>query len=198
MLDDHAWYTVTDLKQFAYCGRVVYYERCLPHLRPRTFKMDVGRDAHETEQKRALRRTLQKYDLPDPTTQGTRAFDVALADPGHKLRGVLDEVVTTDDGVIFPVDYKLADKVSANHRLQLTAYAHLLEQAHGVAVPFGYLYLIKARRFERVRITPTLRQQLFDLLTALEMAITQERMPAATTVRSRCMSCEFRRFCNDV
>ncbi len=199
MLDDRHHYTVTDLKQFAYCGRVVYYEHCLPHLRPRTFKMDAGRDEHALEQKRALRRTLQKYALPaGESTDGRREFDVALTDPVRNFTGILDEVVYTPTGAIFPVDYKLADKVSANHRLQLMAYAYLLEQAHQVVVPYGFIYLIKGRKFEKVTMTASLRHQLDELLQQIEETVKHERIPPATTVYSRCPSCEFRRFCNDV
>ncbi|MEZ4731160.1 MAG: CRISPR-associated protein Cas4 [Caldilineaceae bacterium] len=194
MLDDPQLFTVTDLKQFSYCPRVVYYERCLPHLRPRTFKMDAGRDRHEHEQKLALRRTLHKYGVLD----GRREFDVTLTDPVGQLTGVLDEVVYGADGTIFPVDYKLADQVGSNHKVQLAAYAHLLTQATGQPVHQGYIYLIKPRRLEAVAITPALRQTVATQLTALRMMVTAERMPPPTEKRSRCVACEFRRFCNDV
>lgn len=199
MLDDATLYTVTDLKQFAYCGRVVYYEQCLPHLRPRTFTMDAGRDEHALEQKRAMRRTMQKYALPvaDAAT-AQRHFDVALTDPTRGLTGIVDEVVCTANGLIIPVDYKLADNVSDNHRLQVTAYAQLLETAHATSVTFGFLYLIKARKWERITITAALRRQVDELLAQLARTVAEERQPPPTLVRSRCVSCEFRRFCNDV
>jgi CRISPR-associated exonuclease Cas4 len=194
MLDDAQLFTVTDLKQFSYCPRVVYYERCLPHLRPRTFKMDAGRDQHESEQKRALRRTLHKYGV----AEGRREFDLALTNPVAQLTGVLDEVVYGADGTICPVDYKLADAVGSNHKVQLAAYAQLLEGATGQPVHQGYIYLIKPRRLEAVAITPALRQMVTTLLTALRTMVQEERLPPPTANRSRCVACEFRRFCNDV
>ena len=203
MLDDPTYYTVTDLKQFAYCGRIVYYEQCLPHLRPRTYKMDAGRDMHEQEQKRALRRTLQKYAVAD----GRRIFDLALTDQVLGLTGIIDEVVITAEdggeaGEIFPVDYKLANKVGSNHRLQLAAYAHLLEEQYqpGVRTTIrrGFVYLIKPRRYVEVPITKRLRNHFTDLLQQVKETVAQERLPSPPTQRSRCVSCEFRRFCNDV
>ena len=115
MLDDQLMFTVTDLKQFVYCGRVIFYEHCLPHVRPRTYKMDAGRDEHADEQKRAARRNLSHYALGE----GKRLFDVALTDPVLKLTGLIDEVVYANNGEIFPVDYKLSKKVSPNHQLHL-------------------------------------------------------------------------------
>src|SRR5258705_8864491 len=82
-------FTVTDLKQFAVCPRVVFYEQCLPNVRPRTFKMEMGRLAHEEEPKRATRRTLSKYDVSD----GQRTFDHRLTAPQLGLTGIIDEVV---------------------------------------------------------------------------------------------------------
>jgi CRISPR-associated exonuclease Cas4 len=170
---DDVLFTVTDLKQYSFCPRVFYYEHCLPHIRPRTHKMDIGHEEHEAEQKRAERRTLRQY-------------------------GIIDEVVYTEDGRLLPVDYKLAPKVSANHRLQLAAYAMLLEDRAGTAVKEGYIYLIGKRSITSVDITPTLREQIRGLLGAMFETLRWERMPEPTTVPNRCAGCEFRRFCNDV
>lgn len=194
MWDNTHFLTVSDLKQYSYCARVVFYEHCLPHVRPRTYKMDAGREAHESEHKRAIRRTLSKYEVEG----GNRKFDVPLESPNLRLRGLVDEVVFAENGEIFPVDYKMTRKVSPNHRLQLTAYAMLLEEAYQVPVQRGFIYLITARSLVEVRITPETRQQTVDALAELESMIAAEKMPDPTVDRQRCFACEFRRFCNDV
>ncbi len=194
MLDDELLFTVTDLKQFSYCGRVVYYERCLPHLRPRTFKMDAGRAEHEDEQKRALRRTLGKYGV----VGGRRVFDVALTDSHLQLTGLVDEVVYAEGGEIFPVDYKLAKTVSHNHRLQLAAYALLLEAHTGQPIQRGFIYLIEPRTMHEVTVGEALRQEVHTLLAEMERCVTGELLPPPPANCNRCAACEFRRFCNDV
>lgn len=195
MLDDHHFLTVTDLKQYSYCPRIIFYERCLPHVRPRTYKMDAGRDAHEDEQKRAVRRTLSKYEVDG---KGERLFDVRLVSTSLQLVGLVDEVVSTETGEIFPVDYKLAKKVSPNHRLQLTAYSLLLEEAFGISVARGFIYLILSRNTVEINITDQQREQVKTLLREMQNMIEAEQMPPPTTKISRCANCEFRRFCNDV
>ncbi|MEP7287800.1 MAG: hypothetical protein ABI947_18755 [Chloroflexota bacterium] len=57
--------TITLIKQYTYCPRVVYYETCTPDVRPRTYKMDAGTMAHERERQRAARRTLSAYQVPE-------------------------------------------------------------------------------------------------------------------------------------
>lgn len=194
MLANEVLFTVTDLKQFSYCGRVFFYEQCLPHIRPRTHKMDIGHEEHEREQERASRRTLRQYG----EVAGRREFEVRVESAALRLRGLIDEVVFTEDGRVLPVDYKLATSVGANHRLQVGAYALMLEEAHGVHVSEGYVYLIGKREMVRVSITAALREQILALLGAMFETVSRERMPEATTVLARCASCEFRRFCNDV
>lgn len=192
--DDDVVFTVTDLKQYCFCPRVFYYEHCLPRVRPRTHKMDIGRDEHEEEQKRAGRRTLRQYGA----VQGRREFEVQVESREQRLRGIVDEVVHTDDGRVLPVDYKLASAVSSNHRLQLAAYAMLLEGEGGAAVNEGYIYLIGKRSMTRVSITAALREQIRGMVGAMFETLRWERLPEPTTVRNRCVGCEFRRFCNDV
>jgi CRISPR-associated exonuclease Cas4 len=192
---DSAWsLTVTDLKQFDYCPRVVFYERCLPHVRPRTYKMDAGRDAHEAEAARANRRTFSGYGLPS----GERQFDIALSSERLALNGLLDELVIDPSGRLYPVDYKLAKRVSPNHRLQLAAYALLLEDSGATIVEYGYIVLIGQRTVIKIELTSTLKQQVLNQTNVLWNMIVHERMPDPTTVKARCTSCEFRRFCNDV
>lgn len=194
MLDDPQLLTVTDLKQYAYCPRVVYYERCLPHIRPRTYMMDAGKDAHEREQDRAARWTITRYD----TMEGERRFNVPLISKSLGLWGVLDEVVFTSDGKAIPVDYKLATSAGNNHRIQLTAYALLLETDGVYRVEYGYLYLIPTRKLVKVMITPKLWEATHTMLHQLQSMIALERMPPPIERIGQCAACEFRRFCNDV
>ena len=82
--------TVTDLKQWSYCPRVAYYMRCLPSVRPTTYRMRVAHDAHADEADRERRRSLRTYHLQD----GEREFDVEVSSSELGLRGKVDLVVT--------------------------------------------------------------------------------------------------------
>lgn len=194
MLDERNFFTVTDLKQFTYCQRVIFYERCLPHIRPRTYKMDAGKSAHEQEQRRAARRSLRAYGLE----VGERHFNVALSAAALRLRGIVDEIVLTTENAMFPVDYKLAKRVSKHHRVQLMAYALLLEATYDVNVDCGFIYLIAARETVQVKLTTRLRNDVLRRLDGLRLMVEMERMPEPTSKESLCVGCEFRRFCNDV
>lgn len=196
MLDQNdALFTVTDLKQYTYCPRILYYQLCLPAIRPVTYKMQAGIDAHETERKRAARRGF--YMTGSQDADATRRFDVAVISDTLLLSGLVDEVVGTPSELI-PVDYKLAKKAGFHFKLQLAAYALLLEEAEGKPVKRGFLYLIPKKKAEEVRITAGLRRKVREAVADMQAIALQERMPPPTEWRQRCPDCEFRRFCNDV
>jgi CRISPR-associated exonuclease Cas4 len=186
-------FTITDLKQYIYCPRIFYYHACLPDVRPVTAKMQHGITAHDDEQKRAARRTMHQYHVID----GTRHFDVPMYNEEMRLSGQIDEVVETADGP-FPVDYKLAKKAGYHFKIQLTAYALLLEAETGQQIKQGYLYLMRSRAMVTVRFTKKLRETVRNALEDMTRIVSEEVMPPSTEYRQRCVDCEFRRFCNDV
>lgn len=194
MLDpEAALYTITDLKQYSYCARIFYYHTCLPDIRPTTYNIQAGIDAHVTERQRAEWRSTKMYG----ELAGRRSFDVALQSERLSLTGRLDELVDTGRELI-PVDYKLATKAALHFQIQLAAYALLLEETHRCEIRRGFLYLIPRRRAEEVPISRKLRQQVHAALSAMKSMAASERMPPPTDWRQRCADCEFRRFCNDV
>ncbi|MCC7206792.1 MAG: CRISPR-associated protein Cas4 [Anaerolineae bacterium] len=185
--------TISLLKQHTYCPRVVYFETCTPGIRPRTYKMQAGQDAHERERQRAARRTLTAYQLP----AGERRFDVRLVSEKLGLSGVVDEVVLTPEEAIV-VDYKLASWIGENHLVQIGAYGLMVEEAFQLPVRRGYIYLLKLRRFESVPIDEPLRNSVMETLRNIQRIRLYEYMPPPVDQPNKCASCEFRRFCNDI
>ena len=193
-------FEVTDLKQWTYCPRVLYYRYCLPEIRPVTDLMAAGIRSHSDEAGREERRSLRAYGL----TVGERAFDVELRSTALGLRGRLDLAIAVPErqaprAEAIVVEYKDSEKPAGPHfKLQLAAYALLLEEAWGLPVRRGFIYAIPLRKAEIIPITPALRQKVRQTVDAMRAAVAGERMPDAPASRRPCVSCEFRRFCNDV
>ncbi|MXY93080.1 MAG: CRISPR-associated protein Cas4 [Caldilineaceae bacterium SB0670_bin_27] len=190
---------VTDLKQFAYCPRIPYYHYCLPEVRPTTHKMDAGIRAQDRAEERERRRSLRAYGL----TEGERRFNVSITSGQLGVSGQIDLVIkhsVNGEDRLVPVDYKLSRRNPGRHfKLQLACYALLLEEVWDLPVEDGFLYLIPARRAVRVPITTRLRNDVRRQLAEIRALVLAERMPLVPPKqRSRCVDCEFRRFCNDV
>lgn len=187
-------FIVENLKQYHYCPRIVFFDKCMPGVRPQTIHMVVGREDHEAARRNAQRRSF----VPMGLANGQRAFDVDLIDPTINLRGRLDEIITTEAGEMIPVEYKATRQVSNNHHRQVAAYAVLIERVFQVHVTRGFVYLIPLRKVRPVNIQPEDKQQVLASLEAMANMVHHEIIPPPTEVRARCVNCEFRRFCNDV
>ncbi|HEY6409176.1 MAG TPA: CRISPR-associated protein Cas4 [Ktedonobacteraceae bacterium] len=193
-------FEVTDLKQYVACPRIVYYRYCLPRVRPITGLMEEGIRRHEEEDAREERRSLRTYGLKE----GERLAHLALRSATLGLSGRIDLVIATPsrdtpnaEGIV--VEYKYSEQKAGPHfALQLAAYALLLEEAWSIPVKRGYLYSIPLRRAELVPITPHLRKKVVQTVQHIQQVVTSELMPAPPSTQYRCVTCEFRRFCNDV
>ncbi len=195
------WYLeVTDLKQYTCCPRIVFYRYCLPRIRPITYTMAEGIRTHQEEDEREERRSLRTFGLKE----GERTFHLALRSERLGLTGCLDLAIATPSksdptASAIVVEYKLSEQKAGSHfKLQLAAYALLLEEAWQLPVRQSFLYAIPLRRAESIAITPGLRQKVSQTITSLRRMIEEERMPPPPTSQYRCVTCEFRRFCNDV
>lgn len=190
---------VTDLKQWVHCPRVVYYRYVLPRIRPVTALMREGQAHHQAESAHEERRSLRPYGLTD----GERHFDVPLFSARLGLRGRADMVVAVpsrgDPGArLTVVEYKLTERQALrNWKLQLAAYALLLEEEWGRPVERGYIYHIGRRHAEEVRLTAALRSQVVTTVASINRMIVGEVLPPPPRRTAICVSCEFRRFCND-
>jgi CRISPR-associated exonuclease Cas4 len=194
-IEQVAPFRVTDLKQWVYCPRVLYYQVCLPKVRPITYKMEAGKEAGQAEEGREVRRSLRTYGLKE----GRREFEVPLLSSALGLRGKPDMVIWLDaTQEVIPVDYKLSEVAGEHFKLQIAAYGIMLEEMSGYTAKRGFLYSIPARKAEEVKIDKRAREKLQTALSEMHRILRYELMPEPTPNRNKCLACEFRRFCNDV
>lgn len=187
-------FTVTDIRQFAYCPRIPYYTYVMPLARPLTGKMREGLEVHREQDALERRRNLSKYGLKG---QAERLEDIAVYSARLGLSGRLDMVLLTDDEAI-PVEYKNGrGPVGTNHRLQLAAAALLVQERWARPVRRAFVHFLSTGRHTEVAITGDLLARVREELEALHAMVEHETMPAPTPVVGRCTECEFRRFCND-
>ncbi|HET8549873.1 MAG TPA: PD-(D/E)XK nuclease family protein, partial [Bryobacteraceae bacterium] len=133
---------VTDLKQWAYCPRIVYYHRVLGDVARPTFKMREAVAAQDLIERLEFRRGLRAYGLE----AARRVFARWFSDPRLGLSGKVDLLLATETEVA-PVDFKLTSaEVGENHRMQLTAYVMLAEAGTGLRGRHAFVYRIPDNR----------------------------------------------------
>lgn len=191
---------VTDLKQYAYCPRIVFYRYCLPTIRPMTFLMEEGIRMHQVEEEREERRNLRRYQIEE----GERFPRLSIQSEALGLSGCIDLVIATPsrtaaNAEAIVVEYKYSEQKAGSHfKQQLVAYALLVEEAWQIPVKRGFISSLPLKQAEHVPITPALRKKARQSLDDIRTMIERQRMPDPPVSQARCVNCEFRRFCNDV
>ncbi len=185
---------VSDLKQYFYCPRIIYYTYCLPVPRPVTHPMQVGATEHEVLSVFERRRSLKRYGLSD----GERRFHAPLQASSLGLTGVLDMLIITQEQA-FPVEFKYTvQRLNVNAKCQLVAYAMMVEECLGKPVECGFIYRIPKQNATAIPISRAMREKVFRALEDMRVMIAQERLPEPPGQRGKCVECEFRRYCRDV
>lgn len=187
-------FRVSDIRQYIYCPRVIYFNYVLPVPRRRTVKMEVGREAHLDFAELEKRRTLAKYRL----AEGERVFGMPLTCSSMGLTGVLDMLIVSPAGH-FPVEFKnTSGGMGLHHKYQLVAYAMMVEKSLGRPVRMGFIYVIPTKRVFPVTIHAGARTHVLRVLGAMTNIVNAQKMPPVTRSQSRCRDCEFKNYCRGV
>ena len=185
---------MTELRQWKYCPRVVYYHLTMPGAGRSTYKMQEGLRAQELIETLEMRRTLREYGLSD----AERQFGVWLSDVATGLSGKLD-LLLRGEKTAAVVDFKLTSgEVGENHRMQLGGYAVMVEQVLGLAVATTFVFRIPDNRVVAVPVTDELREKVAVGLSAIRNMRDSQELPDPTPVRARCAECEYANYCADV
>ena len=105
VIQEEIFITPSDVIEYLFCPRFIYYMRCLdiPQHEDKRYKVMKGREVHE-EKAKINREYLRKK-------LGCVAKDISvyLTSSVLHLKGEVDEVLSSSDGTLAPLDYKFAE-----------------------------------------------------------------------------------------
>lgn len=187
--------TVTHLHEHLYCPRFTFFEHVLqiPERQERRQLVRTGRQAHEDRTKINPRYLRKKLGVVE------RCANVPLASARLGIRGIVDEVLTLEDGTMAPFDYKFTQwngQVHFNLKMQSVVYGLLIEETFGKPVHGGWLcYLRSKHRVEEVEHTSADKVEAEAMLREILAVIYGETYPEATKFKARCKDCCYRNVC---
>jgi CRISPR-associated exonuclease Cas4 len=189
--------TVSDVKQYLYCPKIIYFDHVLHVPKPPDQKLETGKEKHEDlTSKEKRRKGAIFYD--QELDQAEKLFRVALESNALGLRGVLDYLVKTEREFI-PVDYKFGSShsggVHLNHKYQLAAYALLVEENFKTIVRRGFVHYSKDRVNVQIDFNDEIRRRTLKMIHEIEWIIEEEIEPISTKNPGRCTDCEYSRYC---
>jgi len=102
--ENQYYITPSDMIEFLYCKRYIYYMKCLgiDQNVEKRFKVMIGREIHEK------RGEQNKNYLPKKIGSIHKMIGVNLVSEKYGIKGNADEVHTLADGTMAPLDYKFA------------------------------------------------------------------------------------------
>lgn len=180
---DEPWdVLLSSLEHFSYCPRqcgLIHIEQSYAENR---FTIR-GSHAHE------------RVDSGEMTTaEGVKVWrSIPLWSEKLGLRGKAD-VVEIQDGVPYPVEYKVGKRYSEHAALQLCAEAFCLEEMLGVSIPSGALYSHAERRREEVQFDASLRNRTMAVIERIRTMLHAQSLPKAVN-DARCRNCSLLDVC---
>lgn len=191
--------SVTDVKHYIYCPRIVYFERVL-HAKP-VFgsQQEEGREKHGEYVWKELRRKDAIYYSPGFIGAEKLLF-VSLSSPRLGLTGQLDCIIKTVEGEYIPVDYKSMSsnkgRMWMDHKYQLVAYALLVEENYGSVVKRGFVNYISEKLILKVEITPTMKTHVKRVIGHIKRIIKEEKLPPVRVAKRKCAGgCGHKQIC---
>ncbi len=185
---------VSDITQYFYCPRKVYFMRTLGIKVPARHKMDTGKEEHSREHRRVKERKTVYGFKPEEIVKVLHQLPVEA--PEYRLHGRVDTVLVLQDDEVVPVDVKYSDfmEVKRNWKKQLVAYALLLETKFGKKVKRGFLYFPSKKDKIEVKISEEDKRAIIKDIEQILELIKSEKMPPVHQ-GNKCNYCEMRKFC---
>lgn len=185
--------TPSHIIEYLYCPRYIYFQYVLgiPQHEDIFFKAMKGREIHKKKLRQNSDYFRQRIGVVG------KKLDVYLSH--NNLRGIVDEVLFLQDGTAAPLDYKFAvfkGKIYKTYRIQLHCYAYLIEKNFGKEVKNGYLVYIRSKnKLVTVPITEKDTAKIDLLIGEIYEIIDEDKFPAATKAKSKCLTCTYRNIC---
>ncbi len=184
--------TATDLMNYSYCPRIIYYTQVLKKPQFTTKKEFKGREK-ESEFKRNANRTKVVKDYP----KLPKVFKVHLVSEKLGLKTILDSImIDKEKNEEYPIQAKYSfkpKKLFKTQRDQLMMEGLLIEECLGYRVPFGFIKFLKSGDLIKVNLEN--KSEVINLFNRISEIIRNEKFPKPTPYGKRCVDCCYKKDC---
>lgn len=186
--------TPSDLIEFNYCKRFIYYMKCLniPQFEEKRFKVQKGKEIHtkkENENKKYLRKKIGAID---------KKVNVDLYSKEYKIKGIVDEIIILEDNTMAPLDYKFAkfdEVLYKTYKNQMLMYAIMIEEMYKCKV--NKCFLVYTRSSNLIKEFNVEDKDILKLKKDIKeyFKVIQGFFPKATSSKARCIDCCYKNIC---
>lgn len=171
--------TATDLMNYLYDPRIIYFVHVLKIPQATTIKELEGRIKYNEFEKKSVRNKIIK-ELPFLP----KMYDLYLSSAKYGIVTKIDCVaIDRKKRAAYPIQVKYSLKPKALYRtqkFQVVMEALLIEEKLGYKVPHGYVKFLRSGDFVKVKITQKLKEELLRIFSDIESIIQSEKLPKGT------------------
>lgn len=171
--------TATDLMNYLYDPRIIYFVYVLKIPQATTIKELEGQKKYEEFEVKSKRNKIIK-ELPFLP----KMYNLHLTSAQHRIATKIDCVAI--DGKrkeAYPIQIKYSVKPRVLYRtqkFQIVMEALLVEEILGYNVSHGYVKFLRSEDFVKVKITQKLKDELLEIFSEIESIIQSEKLPKGT------------------
>lgn len=187
--------TPSEVIEHLFCPRFTYFMNCLkiPQHEELRYKVIKGRELHDRKEKENKEYLRKKINCV------SKELSVYLASPNIRVRGIVDEVLTLEDGSMAPLDYKYTeyrDFTYETHKVQSALYAMLIKEVYKKPVYRGFICYVKDRAvLKEILYKDKDFEYTIEILDEIFQVILRGYYPKRTTWRNRCIDCCYKNIC---
>ena len=187
--------TPTEVMEYLFCPRFTYFMNCLkiPQHEELRYKVLKGRELHSIREKENKEYVRKKIGCM------SKELTVYLASPVIRVRGIVDEVLTLDDGSMAPLDYKYSEYkeyLFKTHKVQSVLYAILIKEIYKKPVYKGFIcYAKNGVTLKKVLYKPDDFVYAEEVIDEVFRVILKGFYPKKTSWRNRCIDCCYKNIC---
>ena len=187
--DDRNYLTVSQIMEYYFCPRFIYFIHCLniPQREELRYKVIIGRKVHHEKQRTNPQYLWRKLKCVE------RHNDVHLFSHRYRIKGIVDVVLVLDDGTAAPLDFKFATfnkTIYKTHKYQSLLYGIMIAETFQYPVRRGFVCytrsnnLIKSIEFTTQDLCTVKRdiQKVKNIITTCEL-------PPKHRGTARCIDC---------
>lgn len=187
--------TPSQVLEYLFCPRFIYYMECLKiaqHEELR-FKVQMGREVHEKKTRMNPEYLRRKIGAVKKETS------VYLSSADLRVRGIVDEVLTLENGCMAPLEYKYAEfrqYLFKTHKTQLALQALLIRENYGKEVKKGFIVYTRSKNLLReVLFHPEDFRFAVGVVGEILEVIQTGYYPKGAKSRAKCVDCCYRNIC---
>ena len=187
--------TISDVLEYLFCPRFIYYMHCLaiPQHEESRFKVIKGREMHDEK-----RITNTEY-LRKKLGVMKKEINVFIASKNNHIKGIVDEILFLDNGTAAPFEYKYAefkDKIFQTYKFQLVLHAMMIKENYKIDVKKGFICFTRSNNhIEEIIFTEKDFKKAIEIIDEILEIIDKGFYPGKSRYKNKCIDCCYSNIC---